>query len=254
VESFRFVLLSKVDNKPLSQNVNSVLPSPAAAPFSAKTGVGSSLNQRFNFFPGQFVQVIFDRTNISNALFNKYLSFSSSPTKDYMEVTKKLSESQFSQKLKNLKIDDTVFLNGPLGNCVFRDNDDRLCFLVGGIGVTPAISIIEYVMEKKLGTDITLIYSNKTEGDIAFKRELDVWQAINKKVRVVYIVTEARPEDKSCLWGVLNKNLLIREVKDIDKRVFFIFGPPVMVTAMKNLCVEADCPGRSIRAENFIGY
>ena len=77
---------------------------------------------------------------------------------------------------------------------------------------------------------------------------------MDRKIKVVYIVTQERPEDKTCLWGLVNKNLLLREIKDIERRVFFIFGPPVMVTAMKKLCLEIKCPSRNIKAENFIGY
>ena len=40
---------------------------------------------------------------------NKYLSFSCAPGKGYIEVTKRLSNSEFSQSLKNLKINDSSY-------------------------------------------------------------------------------------------------------------------------------------------------
>ena len=52
---------------------------------------------------------------------NKYLSMSSSPTKNYIEVTKRISDSQFSKKLLSLKVGEEVSFNLPLGECVFKN-------------------------------------------------------------------------------------------------------------------------------------
>ncbi|MBL7129939.1 MAG: FAD-dependent oxidoreductase [Candidatus Omnitrophica bacterium] len=210
--------------------------------------------EKIEFIPGQFLQVIFDETNRDNRELNKYLSFSSSPTKEYIEATKRLSDSQFSQKLKNLKIGDEVLLKAPLGNCVYKDEYKKIGFLIGGIGITPIISILEYIIDKKLNTDVLLLYSNKTEQDIAFRKELDHWKSINSNIKVFYTLTERKPTDKNCISGRINRDLFIEKVKDVDERIFFIFGPPKMVEAMKDLCLEIGCDKENIKSESFIGY
>lgn len=213
-----------------------------------------SLEKKINFIAGQFLQVIFDRENNSNKELNKYLSFSSSPTKDYIEVTKRLSESQFSRKLKDLRTGDEVLFNAPLGSCVYKDEYKKIGFLIGGIGITPVISIVEYITEKKLNTDVLLLYSNKTEDDIAFKKELDQWRSANSNIKVFYTVTECEPVDKSCIAGRIDKDLFVQKFKDLGERMFFIFGPPRMVGTMQNLCREAGCSKDKLKTENFIGY
>ncbi|MFC1709034.1 FAD-dependent oxidoreductase [Candidatus Omnitrophota bacterium] len=213
-----------------------------------------SLDKKVNFIPGQFLQVIFDEDTSSNKELNKYLSFSSSPAKDYIEVTKRLSESQFSQKLKDLKIGDEVSLKAPFGNCVYKDEYKKIGFLIGGIGITPVISIIEYIVDKKLDTDVLLLYSNKTEEDIAFKKELDSWRSVNSNIKAFYTITECEPADKNCIAGRIDKNLFINKIKDYCERMFFIFGPPRMVGAMQNLCLETGCSKDCVKAENFVGY
>ncbi len=60
--------------------------------------------EKMNFIPGQFTRLIFDEKNRENKELNKYLSFSSSPDREYVEVTKRLSSSVFSARLNNLKI------------------------------------------------------------------------------------------------------------------------------------------------------
>ncbi|MDD5583451.1 MAG: FAD-dependent oxidoreductase [Candidatus Omnitrophica bacterium] len=208
---------------------------------------------KIDFIAGQFMQVIFDRGVRGNKGLNKYLSFSSSPTKEYIEVTKRLSESDFSKQLRALKAGDEVLVNAPMGSCVFKDEYKKICFLIGGIGITPVISILEYIIEKSLGTDVLLFYSNRTE-EIAFKKELDSWRKNHCNIKVIYTVTSCQPKDTSCLFGTIDKDLIAANMDDAAERMFFIFGPPAMVTAMKNISLELGLEPSRIKTESFIGY
>ncbi|MCX7661762.1 MAG: FAD-dependent oxidoreductase, partial [Candidatus Omnitrophica bacterium] len=210
--------------------------------------------KRIDFLPGQFLQILFDKDNLNNKELNKYLSFSSSPTKDYIEVTKRISQSQFSQKLKSLKKDDEIFIKAPLGNCVFDESYKRIGFLIGGIGITPVVSILEYIEEKKLDTDVLLLYSNRTEIETAFKKEFDEIMLKNHLIKIIYLVTECLPEDKSCVYGHLDKEFLIKYLSELYGRIIYIFGPPKMVEAVKGLCLELGINQQNIKTESFVGY
>jgi ferredoxin-NADP reductase len=210
--------------------------------------------EKIKFIPGQFSLIMFDEANQDNKELNKYLSFSSSPQRDYIEVTKRISESKFSEKLMQLKPGDEVIFKTPLGNCVFKDEYRKIGFLIGGIGITPVISIIEFIVERKLNTDVVLFYSNRTEEEIAFKRELDSWQEENRNIQVVHTVTECQPKQKNCIFGRINKDLLLAKDNYIKERTIFIFGPPKMVEAMKSLCLEIGAKEQNLKTESFIGY
>lgn len=212
------------------------------------------LAEKIDFVPGQFLQIIFDEARRDNKELNKYLSISSSPTKDYIEVTKRISDSQFSKKLLSLKFNDEILVRIPMGDCVFKEEYKKIGFLIGGIGITPVISILEYIIDKKLGTDVYLFYSNRTEYDIAFKKELDHWRSINKNIKVYYTVTECKPKDKTCLFGFINKELLQKKACDLDDRILFIYGPPAMVETMCGISSELECKKENIKTERFIGY
>ncbi|MDD2688729.1 MAG: FAD-dependent oxidoreductase [Candidatus Omnitrophica bacterium] len=212
------------------------------------------LEQKALFLPGQFLRVILDEDNRENKLMNKYLSMSSSPDKDYIEVTKRISSSEFSKALLDLRPNEEILVEIPMGNCVFRDEYKKIGFLIGGIGITPVISIIEYIVEKKTDTDAYLFYSNRTDEDIAFKKELDHWQGINKNIKVFYTVTDCQPKDKTCTFGFIDKELLTGKASDLTERILFIFGPPKMVDTMCNISLELDCKKQNIKTERFIGY
>jgi glycine betaine catabolism B len=207
-----------------------------------------------DYCPGQFVQVIFDEADSGNRTLNKYLSFSCRPGKDYFEVTKKLTGSDFSLRLAALRAGDQVLFKGPLGNCGLNDKEQKIGFLTGGIGITPVIAMIEHVADKKSATDICLLYSNWTGRDIAFKPELDAWSAQNKNIRVVYTLVECQPEDAGCFEGMITAEFVQKHMPDYKERRLFIFGPPVMVKAMQDICRQLGSDPARIKVENFIGY
>jgi ferredoxin-NADP reductase len=209
---------------------------------------------KIDFIPGQFLKVFFDENDRNNNNLNKYLSFSSSPTKQHIEVTKKISGSDFSQRLTGLNIGDEVLFQAPLGKCVFKDDYKRIGFLIGGIGITPVISILEYVIDKSINTDVVLFYANKTEEDIAFKVELDNWQKKFKNIKVVYFLEDNSQKKEGYIGGVIDKKVLDDNFKDIKTRVIFSFGPPAMVKVMRDLCLESGCREENIKAESFLGY
>ena len=211
-------------------------------------------DQRVEFLPGQFLQLILDQENRNNSELNKYLSFSSAPEKDYFEVTKRISDSKFSQTLNKLKIGDSVLIKAPMGSCVFKDEYPKIGFLIGGIGITPVISILEYIMSKKLDTDVCLLYSNRTEDDTAFKAQIDSWSQENPKIKLAYTFTDCVPKGNKCFSGKINQQFIRDSVSDFKQRIFFIFGSQKMVAAMKNICLEIGCNEDMVRVENFIGY
>lgn len=215
--------------------------------FRCKTG------KPFAFLPGQFLKVNFAPEQ-KNPELNKFLSFSSAPGRPYLEFTKRLSESAFSRRLAALKAGDPVQLQGPLGNCVFQDDYREITFLIGGIGITPVISIIEHVMEKRLDTRINLFYSNRTAEEIAFKAELDAWSAANPNLRIIYTITSEEARDPRFFTGYINQELVKGNLKAIQDQVFFIYGPPAMTWTMKQLCSEIGCNPGLVKTENFVGY
>lgn len=156
--------------------------------------------------------------------------------------------------LKALQQGDAVLAKGPMGQCVFRQDYRKIGFLIGGIGITPVISIFEYIVKKNLKTEAVLLYSNLREDRIPFKKELDAWTRDHSNLRVVYTVVEQEPRDAGISYGRIDKEFLSKHLpRDPDIHVF-IFGPPRMEKDMEDLCLEAGCSREKLHAEKFAGY
>jgi ferredoxin-NADP reductase len=208
--------------------------------------------KRIDFLAGQFLRVIFDRDNLENKELNKFLSFSSSPCREYIEVTKRLSDSAFSQRLKSLKKDDEILIKAPLGSCVFNKDFKNIAFLIGGIGITPVISMLEYIQDEDLDTDVILFYSNRSPLDIAFKEEIDRLAKENNRIKVFYLITDSASENKGFIFSRIDKEFLKNYLSELENRLIYIFGPPKMVEALKETALELGLT--NIKTESFLGY
>ena len=204
-----------------------------------------------DFKAGQFLEFEFK----SSPGLKRYLSISSSPTeKCYLEVTKKLTQSDFSRALDNLKSGDQVSIEYPFGKFVLDESFPKIAFLSGGIGITPIRSICKYAVDKKLGTDIVLVYSNRSVRDIVFKEDFDAMQKNSPLLRVAHVLCETEPGFK-CSVGLITGSLIRNEIPDYLQRKFYLCGPPQMVEAMRNILTgELGMSESKIVTENFKGY
>jgi len=206
---------------------------------------------KLNYLPGQFLFITLEG---DGKKLKKHFSFSSSPTQQkYIEFTKKLSDSDFSNNLKKLVADDWVKIDAPYGKFTFIGEHKKIALLAGGIGITPFRSICRYCTDKQLKTKITLIYGNRTEKDIIFKKEFEDMEKQNKNLKIVFTINETNEKWKG-LTGFINREMIKREIPDYEETVFYLCGPPGMVKALEGIINLLGISSDKIRAEYFIGY
>lgn len=200
---------------------------------------------------GQFLSVSLKEQD----KYKRYLSLSSSPTeKGYIEFTKKITQSEFSKLLSTLKPSDTVKVQYPFGKFTLEDKETKVAFLSGGIGITPIRSISKFVVDENLGTDLVLVYANRSIKDIAFKEDFDLMQKQYSKLKVAHVLYEPTPGFK-CRIGLINSLVIKNEVPDYLERKFYLCGPPAMVEAMRKILYEELLLSeKNIITENFAGY
>ncbi|MFH1594631.1 MAG: FAD-dependent oxidoreductase [Candidatus Omnitrophota bacterium] len=214
-----------------------------------------SADSDMEFDAGQFFLLTI---NSRGTEMSKYFSFSNSPTENgYVEFTKRMTGSDFSKALKELKIGDPAKIKMPLGSFKLKEEYKKVAFISGGIGITPVRSICKFATDKKLPTDIVVLYGNKTEEDIVFRQDFDDMKKNNPNLRVVYTLTQESIDKGG--WGgrrgYIDKGFIIEEIPDYEKRVFYICGPPAMVAHLVAVLKDELRVGdEKIRLENFTGY
>lgn len=213
-----------------------------------------SCPQDISFKPGQF---FFVTIRIHGKEASKHFSFSNSPTEHgYIEFTKRLTGSEFSQALDTLKTGDWARIRMPFGLFTFEGEYPKIACLSSGIGITPVRSICKNACDRHLPTDIVLLYGNRTEKDIAFLDDFRHMAKENRNFRVIY--TLSRPLDADS-WsgkqGRISGDIIREEIPDYLERIFYICGPPQMVNDLKEvLTKELMVDTQKIKTELFTGY
>lgn len=205
----------------------------------------------FNYKPGQFMFITIKSEQ--NEPLKKHFTISSSPTeREHIEFTKKLTDHPFSRTLNTLRVGDWAAIDGPYGDFTFEGEFEKIGLLSGGIGITPLRSICKYCLDTRSRTKIALLYANRTEEDIVFRKELEDMQKLNSNFRVAFVIAEANDRWTGYV-GRIDADMIKKEIPDYVETMFYTCGPPAMVEAMEKLLEELDVPEKQIKTEKFPG-
>ncbi len=208
----------------------------------------------FRYRPGQF---FFITIMVNGQEADHHFSFSSSPTeKGYMEFTKRITGSAFSQTLAKIQPGAWARIRGPLGSFVLPQKPQKLSFLSGGIGITPLRNMMRYATDKRLPYDIVLLYGNPTVEEIAFREELEAMQGLDTPgIRIEHILSgPGLPANWRGRTGFVNSQVVAEVMPDYMERLHYISGPPKMVTSLKEQLESLGVPNRQMKLDSFTGY
>ncbi|MEE8359824.1 MAG: FAD-dependent oxidoreductase [Candidatus Omnitrophota bacterium] len=218
----------------------------------AKT-IRLGLDRDIPYRPGQYLMLTI-KAGDKNV--TKPITISSSPTeKGYIEFTKKMTGSAFSNAISAAKRGDELSVKMPFGKFIFDGQFEKAAFISGGIGITPIVPMLKYATDKNIPSSLILLYSGRTPEHLIFKDVFDNMQKANKHLRITYTVTDCGKDVPNCKTGRIDAKMIDSEIQDYRDRKFFICGPPAMVGAMRSVLMDDLSVDRSnIFAEDFFGY
>ena len=128
-------------------------------------------NATLDMLPGDFLYV---HADINGKMVKRaYTPSSLSGTTGFFDLTVKRYEAgPISKYLHEQQIGNTVLMSGPNPGGHWVDGmAKKVGFVAGGTGITPMISIIRWILTKRIDAELFLIFANKTEADIIYKDE-----------------------------------------------------------------------------------
>lgn len=211
--------------------------------FSSKNGV-------FDFKPGQFAIFKILKENKCRGLSRAY-TITSLPGQDYLSITVKRA-GVFSNALCDLEAGDKVDIAGPYGDFYPQETSKNLVFMAGGIGVTPFYAILKDMHKNKIGNSLTLFYSNRTEKDIIFFKELKEISGKLKNLKLVNILTRDNGRNNfAAKHKRMDIEMIKKYCKDLKENEYFICGPSGFVLSMKEQLKTAGIDPNYIKIEAF---
>lgn len=207
----------------------------------------------FDFFAGQYFRVTLSIDNPDERGSSRYFTISSSPNDKFLTITTKIIKSSFKLKLNNLKKGELVTFFGPFGEMVQKKIDKaEKVMIAGGMGITPAHSIIKFIDQEKLDVSFTLLTSFSTREQAIFFDELKTISKNNPNIKVFYFLTKDKEEDFE--FGRIDMDAIKKIAPQITDSKVFIAGPPAMVGQFQDVLVNMGVNEDTIVVEDFSGY
>ena len=212
----------------------------------------------FQFKPGQYVDVtLIDPVETDSEGNIRSFSIASAPEDEHLLVATRMRDTAFKRVLRMAHADLEVNMEGPMGSFTLHNNPSKpAVFLAGGIGITPFSSIIRHAARAKLPHRLHLFYSNRRPEDAAFMSILQELEKENPSFKFIPSMSEMNKSTQT--WngetGFINQEMLARYLPSLQGPIYYVAGPPAMVTAMRQMLIAAGVDEDDVRTEEFSGY
>jgi ferredoxin-NADP reductase len=212
----------------------------------------------FTFRPGQWIDVTLLNPRETDAEGNtRGFSIASAPHENFLMVATRLRDTAFKRQLLLLPLETEVKIEGPGGSLALYNNIVRAAvFLVGGIGITPLRNILLQAAHDQLSQWIFLFFSNHRPEDAPFLEELTDMQKANPNYTLIATMTDVAKSTRS--WngetGEINQALLTKHLSEAKSPIYYVVGPPGMVTGVHEMLNKTGINDDDIRCEGFSGY
>ena len=212
----------------------------------------------FEFRPGQSTDLTLVNPPETDSEGNvRTFSIASAPFEDRLVFATRMRDTAFKRSLKKVLLGTSLKMEQAIGSFTLHNNSAKpAVLLAGGIGITPFFSIVKQADHERLPHKLYLFYSNRRPEDAPFLESLDNLEKSNPNFHLIATMSEIRRSKRE--WkgetGLIDKAMLSRYVNDLRGPIFYIAGPPSMVTEIRKMLLASSVNEDDIRADEFAGY
>ncbi|HYE54672.1 MAG TPA: ferredoxin--NADP reductase [Chitinophagaceae bacterium] len=223
---------------------------------NVKTFVLDSGEQKIDYKAGQYLTFVFD---MHGHEVRRSYSIASSPVLDEpLAITfKRVQNGAVSRPLFDAAQEGDVLLTtGAAGFFVLPQQLERgvqLMFMAAGSGIVPIFSMIKTALHLHPGVPVVLIYSNRSEPDTIYYRELlQLQERFADTFRIQFLFSSSA----NLMLARLNKELvevLVRQyaVVPLNNLRFYICGPFAYMRMIEMELHTMGVRGEHLRKEQF---
>lgn len=212
----------------------------------------------FTYKPGQYLEAVIPDPDSDERGTKRWFTMSSSPTQADIIITTRLVSglhSEFKDDLFHLGAGDTIDINGPDGDFTLPSKTAQLLWIGGGIGVTPFISQLQYLLDTKdLERDIVILHGIRSLDEDPCAELVKRCRAEMPHLRIERILSEDIPKDWPGETGYITAELIKKITPNYLERQIYVSGPEPMVDAMKETLLKIGVGEAHIHQDWFPGY
>jgi nitric oxide dioxygenase len=213
-----------------------------------------------SFKSGQYISVKLNIPGIEFTHIRQY-SLSDSSDKDYYRISVKRESGRNSAPdgvvsnylHSTINEGDTINISAPGGDFMLTPTRKPIVLLSGGVGITPMMSMFNYLVGKDLPVPVTFIHAAINGNFHAFK-DTRLNSVSNKDLNIFYAYEKPtnadRQENSFDHEGYLDADTLNKWIFNKDSIVYFC-GPIPFMKAMNHALKEIGIPEDHIHFEFF---
>jgi ferredoxin-NADP reductase len=212
----------------------------------------------FDFIPGQSADLTLLNPPETDSEGNvRTFSIASAPFEDQLRFATRMRDTAFKRSLKKVPLGTVVKMDSVTGDFTLHKNPAKpAVFLAGGIGITPFSSIVRQADHDRAPHKLYLFYSNRRPEDAPFMEVLQNLEKTNPNFRFIPTMTDIPHSKKT--WngetGRIKQDMLSKYLNDLRGPIYYVAGPPAMVSGMRKMLVASDVDEDDIRTDEFAGY
>ena len=205
----------------------------------------------FHFAPGQFQ---FLRLHSEAVPIEEHpFSIASSPTQPgWLSLTIKES-GDFTARIGRIRPGDHATVHGPFGRFshTLHPGEGDLVFVAAGVGITPFMSMLRFMRDRRESRSVLLVYANRSPADIVFADELRAIEAVGfPRLKVVHVLSDA-PASWVGETGRLDAVRLTSLCGGVEDRAFYVCCPPPMTASMVRGLRRLGVSPRRLHTDQF---
>lgn len=197
---------------------------------------------------GQYLTVL---ATVGGQPARRNYSLSDAPGKPWLRISvKREPGGVFSNWLHDEAIVGTVVsLMPPCGDFVVDDGAAPLVLVTGGVGITPAMAMLESVVAS--GRPVHFIHAARNGAAHAFRDRVDALAAAHPNLRVRYVYDQPQPGDTPHAVGLLTEALLAQWLPAAPGFELYFLGPKPFMQAVYRHALRLGVEPQRLHHEFF---
>lgn len=156
----------------------------------------------------------------------------------------------FSRKIPSIPAGRRVYLDGPYGAFTLGNPADMHVLIAGGVGITPMMSMLRTLADRRDRRPALLIYGSRDWHSITFREDLEALKS-RLDLRIVHVLSRPSPG-----WtgeqGFIDAAMFKRHLPPpYASHEYFICGPNAMMDAIENGLSELGVPLSKYHSERY---
>ena len=159
---------------------------------------------------------------------------------------------------QKLTVGETMEVMTPMGNFyteVNESNRKNYVLFAGGSGITPINGIIKTILAVEKNSKIKLIYANKNEFSVIFKKAIENLANEHENLEVIYVYDQAPANFDDLHAGLMTRQKVLELVEHHDAinntDEFFVCGPTPMMNNITDVLQNLGIDKKKVHIEYF---